>query len=114
MSRASTLVKNAALAMMGTSLLVFPVAAQQMAVNTPNFSTCDQLRATDPAQAIQCRVNVLRAQGVAAERRLAQADTLAGCLEFLKTKKASGETFDRPITKENACTVAVNMGMHPN
>jgi len=106
-------VKNAALAMMGTSLLVFPVAAQQVAINAPDFSACDQMRATSPAKAVQCRVEVLQAHGAAADVRLAASEARMPCIDYLKAQKAAGKTFDRVITKENVCAVARSMGMHP-
>jgi hypothetical protein len=96
-------------------------AAQQMAANTPNFSRCDQMSATNPKGAIACRVEVLQAQGEAARRegaaaeiRMAEANVLGKCLDFLKAQKAAGKSLDRPITRENACAVAQSMGMHPN
>jgi hypothetical protein len=97
MSRASTLVKNAALAMVGTSLLIFPAAAQQMAANTPNFSACDQLSRTDPAGAVSCRVKALNAHAAearrdtaVAEKRIQTATSEEQCVDRIKSELAAG------------------------
>lgn len=112
---ASTLVKAAALAMAVPALLLpMKAAAQQMAANTPDYSRCDQMAHSNPVGATRCRVEVLNASAVAAEVRVADANVLSKCLDFLKTQKAAGKSFDRPITRDNACAVAQSMGMHPN
>lgn len=123
--RASTTVKAAALLMAVPALLApMKVAAQQMAANAgPNFAACDALK--DPAKVAQCysdtdgaywkaRMDAANARGAAADARMAAADALTPCLEYLKGQKAAGKTFDRPITRDNACTVARSMGMQPN
>lgn len=104
MSRASTLVKNAALAMVGTSLLIFPAAAQQMAANTPNFSACDKMSGTNPAGAASCYVKALNAHAAAAEQETAAARRVTAsaeeqiqvatsdekCVERIKAEMAAG------------------------
>jgi len=82
---ASTAVKAAAI-LLATPALLFPMkaAAQQLGANTPrptpvatapapDFSECDVLARTQPAQAAQCRVDVLKARGAAADARAASA-----------------------------------------
>ena len=100
MIRASTLVKTAALAMVGTSLLIFPAAAQQVAVNapdTPNFSACDQISRTNPAEAIQCRLDTLKAHTAAvrqettvAEKQIQSAEQEGQCVDRIKSELAAG------------------------
>jgi hypothetical protein len=117
MSRASTLVKTAAMAMMMV-WPSFPAAAQQMATAapSPNFAACDAIK--DPALSVQCyhdtKIAHYKGRIEAAEVRLAQTDIVAGCVDFLKRQKADGKSFDRPITRANACAVAHDMGMRPN
>ena len=102
--RASTVVKTAAL-LMAVPVLLAPMklAAQQMAANTPDFARCDRLSQSNPKAAISCRVEVLNTSAAAAEVRVADANVLGKCLDFLKAQKAAGKSFDRPITRDNAC-----------
>jgi len=103
MIRASTLVKKAALAMVGTSLLIFPAAAQQMAAaaSGPNFAACDAIK--DPARSVQCyhdtkiahykgRIAAAEARGAAADARIAEGDCAARLVEVAKipAKQARG------------------------
>jgi len=123
-AKVAAAILTAAIPMVGS----FSASAQQMAANTPDFSRCDRMSDANPKGAISCRIDVLKAHGAAADVRGAQADVrgaqadvrlaqenvLAGCLGFLKAQKAAGKSFDRPISRDNACTVAQSMGMHPN
>lgn len=121
MSRTSAIAKTAALAMTATTLMVFPLAAQQIAANRtapPDYSRCDAMSVNNPKGAITCRVEVIQAhtRQLQQEREMAQAGVraeaeLSSCISFLTAKKASGVTFDRPITRENACAVARQLGM---
>lgn len=129
MSRASTLVKTAAMAMMGTSLLIFPVAAQQMVLNSSDFSPCDKMSATNPAGAIQCRVDVLKAQSKqarrdmavaenrieVANRKIAEKEKQSGkqfsCIAFIKGLRAKGAVLDSTqMSPENGCRYAIKLG----
>ena len=106
MIRASTLVKTAALAMVGTSLLIFPVAAQQMAAaaSGPIFAACDAIK--DPALSAQCyhdtkidyfkrRIVAAEARGAAADARIAEGDCATQLVEVAKipAKQARGATL---------------------
>lgn len=117
---ASTLVRAAALAMAVPGLLLpMKAAAQQMAANTPDFSRCDQISRTDPKSAISCRVDVIKAQGAAADVRVAAADArisesdrLRGCISFLGSKKQAGvELSPDRLTPKAACAYAAELGM---
>lgn len=118
--RASTVVKTAALLMAVPALLApMKAAAQQMAANTPNFSRCDQMSATNPKGAISCRVEVLQAQGAAARRegaaadvRVARAEDGVACAKFLISKKAEGVALDPTrLNREKGCIYARELGM---
>jgi hypothetical protein len=88
------------------------VAAQQMAANTPNFSRCDQMSATNPKGAIACRIEVLNASAAAAERRIAAVDDSIACAKFLLSKKADGVTLDPTrLNREKGCVYARELGM---
>lgn len=50
-------------------------------------------------------------RAAAADRAMAKEEDMAACLTFLKTKKNSGTVFDRPITRDNACAYAKQLGM---
>lgn len=125
--RASTVVKTAALLMAVPALLApMKVAAQQMAANTPNFSRCDQMSATDPKGAIACRVEVLKAAGIAADargvaadargaaadKRIAAVDDSIACAKFLLGKRNEGVALDPTrLNREKGCTYARELGM---
>ena len=116
MIRASTLVKTAALAMVGTSLLIFPAAAQQMATaNTgPNFAACDAIK--DPARSVQCyhdtKIAHYKGRIVAAEAREVKADAGIACATFLLSKKADGVVLDHTrLNRKDGCVYARELGM---
>jgi hypothetical protein len=71
----------------------FSANAQQTAAAQPDFSACDQMSATAPAKAIQCRVDVLKAQGAAADKRIASADEGIACAKFLLSKRLCSATM---------------------
>ena len=52
-----------------------------------------------------------RERAVVANKAIAKEEDLAACLAFLKGKKNSGTAFDRPITRDNACAFARQLGM---
>jgi hypothetical protein len=100
--------------------------AQQTAAAQPDFSACDQMSATAPAKAIQCRVDVLKAhgaaadvrgaaadvRGAAADKRIAAVDDSIACAKFLLSKKAAGVTLDRTrLNREKGCVYARELGM---
>jgi hypothetical protein len=73
----STTAKVAAALLTAISPMVgaFSANAQQMvAANTPDYSACNRMHQTNPLGAIQCRVDVVKAHGVAADARGAAAD----------------------------------------
>lgn len=128
MNRTSAISKTAVLAVTATTLMMFPAAAQQIAANRtapPDYSRCDAMREANPKGAIICRVEVIQAhtrqlqqeaaiarqQSFAAEDGVRTEAQLSNCISFLTARKASGVTFDRPITRENACAVARQLGM---
>lgn len=136
MAAPASTAKALALAISGAAVLAsFPVAAQQMAANRtapPDFSRCVAMSETNPKGAIVCQVEVLQAhtrqmqqntrqlqqetararqETVAAEAGVQSEAQLSICISFLTAKKASGVTFDRPITRDNACAVARQLGM---
>jgi hypothetical protein len=107
MIRASTLVKTAALAMVGTSLLIFPAAAQQMAVNSADFSACDKMSATNPAGAIQCRIATLNEHAAAARRETAVAE------KRIRTAEKRIAAADAQITEGDCATQLVEVAKIP-
>lgn len=109
MTRSSTIVRTAALAMMGTTLAIFPAAAQQMAANigsgsTADFSRCDAMHASNPKGAITCRVEVLQAhtrqmqqesedarrQSAQLRQQSAEAREEGSCADAIKSEIAAG------------------------
>lgn len=122
---ASTVVKAAALLMAVPALLVpMKAAAQQMAAaGSPNLAACDAIQ--DPAKSAQCshdtamailkqREKAAEARGADADVRLAALKAVAPCVDYLKAQKAAGRPMVRPVTKDNVCSVAAEMGMQPN
>lgn len=111
--RASTVVKTAALLMAVPALLApMKVAAQQLAANSPDYSRCDQMSATNPIGASRCRIEVLHAHGVAADVRIARAEDGVACAKYLLTKKAEGVALDPTrLNREKGCVYARELGM---
>lgn len=124
MIRASTLVKTAALAMVGTSLLIFPAAAQQMATvaPAPNFAACDKMKDSESAGATQCYLDTLKSHTAVAERRIqvangriAEDDKQFGkqfaCMAFIKEKRTAGVVLDPTrMNREKGCAYAIELG----
>jgi hypothetical protein len=84
------------------------------------YSKCDAIK--DHAKAAGCYTQEdiqrlkqeeaeARARGAAANKAIAKEEDLAACLIFLKGKKNGGTAFDRPITRDNACNYAKQLGM---
>ena len=102
MSRTSALAKTAALAVTATTLLIFPVAAQQIASNTgrtapPDYSRCDAMQEANPKGAIICRVEVIQAhtrqlqqEAAIARQQSAEARDEGSCADRIKAEIAAG------------------------
>jgi len=85
--------KIAAAALTAATLIggAFSANAQQMARTSElDYSACDRMSATEPARAIQCRVDVIRASSAAARQRVQAANTEEQCAEQIKSQLASG------------------------
>lgn len=114
----TTTVKIAAAALTAATIIggAFSASAQQMASAQPDYATCDRMAsAGNYVGASQCRTDTLIAHTNAHTRQL-QAQTrsenaLSQCISFLSARKTEGATFDRPITRDNACAVARQLGM---
>lgn len=72
----STKAKIAAAALTAATVIggAFSASAQQMALGGPDMTACDKISLTAPARAAQCRVDAIKAQGVAARQEGAAAD----------------------------------------
>ncbi len=121
----TTTVKIAAAALTAATLIggAFSANAQQVASAQPDYSACDRMaQGGNYLGASQCRSDTYLAHTNAHTRQL-QAHTrqlqeqtrseaaLSQCISFLSAKKSEGASFDRPITRENACAVARQLGM---
>ena len=97
--------------------------AQQMGIGgPPDPAQCAAIK--DPVRSAQCLDTITnqsiansKARIAAANDRFAKSDgeiaaaaALRPCLLFLKTKKDGGATLP-PVSAENACNVAVSLGM---
>ncbi|MEQ1615881.1 MAG: hypothetical protein ABL904_24250 [Hyphomicrobiaceae bacterium] len=71
----STKAKIAAAALTAATVIggAFSASAQQMALGGPDMTACDKISLTAPARAAQCRVDAIKAQGVAARQEGATA-----------------------------------------
>ena len=52
-----------------------------------------------------------RRESAEAQAGIQTEAALGQCISFLGTKKAEGVTFDRPVTRDNACDIARQLGM---
>lgn len=94
MSGASTVVKTAALAMMGTALALFSANAQQFAATTqPDYSACDQMSATNPLGATRCRVDTLQAHTRQLRAESAQLSSDSACSNELVSRGRADPAF---------------------
>lgn len=110
----TTKAKIAAAALTALSAMsgAFSANAQQMASVQPDYSTCNQLaQSGNHLGASQCRVDTLRAHTRQVQDNTRTEANLSQCISFLSTKKSAGTTFDRPITRDNACAIARQLGM---
>ena len=90
----------------------FSANAQQVASTQPDYSRCEALRGSSNARAYpDCIVGTLQAHTRQLQERTRSEAALSQCITFLSTKKSEGATFDRPITRDNACAVARQFGM---
>lgn len=120
--------KIAAAALTAATLIggAFSASAQQMASAQPDYSACNRMaQVGNHLGASQCRVDTLQAhtRQLQAQTRQLQAHTrqvqdhtqseaaLSQCISFLSAKKSEGASFDRPITRDNACAIARQLGM---
>ena len=118
MSRASTLVKNAAMAMMGTSLLIFPArgAANGSIHQRPEkYRTELPAAVRRPRRIRQCyhdtKIAYYKGRINVAEVRLARAEKGVACARFLLSKKAAGVALDPTrINREKGCAYALELG----
>jgi len=84
-SNASSIVKAAALIMAVPALLLpMKAAAQQMASVQPDFSACDQLAASAPAKATQCRLDALKSHTAVVRSETVQLERDGQCADQLK------------------------------
>lgn len=79
--------KIAAAALTAATLIggAFSATAQQMGRTSElDYSACDRMHQTNPAGAIQCRLDVINASAAAARQRLQAANTEEQCLDRIK------------------------------
>ena len=114
----TTTVKIAAAALTAATIIggAVSASAQQMASVQPDYSACDRMaQGGNYLGASQCRSDTYLAHTNAHTRQLQERTrseaALSQCITFLSTKKSEGATFDRPITRDNACAVARQFGM---
>lgn len=123
MSGTSTVVKTAALAMMGTTLALFSANAQQQVAvaSGPDYSACDRISASNPLGATRCRVETLqahtlqlRAEGAAAQSRTLASNNEGTCADTIKSEITAGRIkpealravlAGRPAREVGACNL---------
>jgi hypothetical protein len=97
-----------------------PAFAQQVIpiANTVDANTdCSKWKPGELMADTECEVlknKLLRDQINSQQGRLSQEQRLAGCINFLKDAKNRGVVFPVRITRENACSIAVQNGMQPS
>lgn len=59
----------------------------------------------------QARTEMAKQATAAAKKGVADEAVLRTCLTYLQQQRAGGKTFDRTITRENACAYARELGL---